>query len=59
MVDLVDVVKIFPRRVWAEKEIMGTVHIKMQHEGDEEFDFIQIQYDYRFHPWRRSRDNGS
>lgn len=46
MIDVVEVVKVFERRVWSEKDIMGTVHIKMQHEGCEPFDFIQIQYDY-------------
>jgi hypothetical protein len=43
-----EIVKIFPTKIWAEKDIMGTVHIKMQHEGCEEFDFIQMQYDYRY-----------
>jgi hypothetical protein len=43
---MVEIVKLVPKRVWAEKDIMGTVHIKMQHEGDTEFDFIQINYDW-------------
>ena len=46
MVDEVKIVKVFPKRIWAEKDFMGTVHIKSQHEGCAEFDFIQIQYDY-------------
>jgi hypothetical protein len=40
------IVSITPTKVWAEKDVMGTVHIKRQHEGDDPFDFIQIQYDY-------------
>lgn len=48
MVEVVEIVKVFEKRVWVEKDFMGTVHIKMQHEGCEEFDFIQIQYDYRY-----------
>ncbi|MGZ8250375.1 MAG: hypothetical protein ACXWUF_20330 [Methylomagnum sp.] len=42
-------VEILPTRVWAEKDIMGTTHIKMQHQGGTEpFDFVQIQYDWRY-----------
>lgn len=48
MIETVTIVKVFPRRLWVEKDMMGTVHIKMQHEGCEEFDFIQIQYDYAY-----------
>lgn len=48
MIDVVKVVKISPTRIWSEKDIMGTVHIKMQHEGCEEFNFIQIHYDYAY-----------
>jgi hypothetical protein len=47
MVEVAGIIKIVPRRVWVEKDLMGTVHIKMQHEGHDEFDFIQIQYDHR------------
>ena len=48
MIQKVEIVKAYPKRIWAEKDLMGTVHIKMQHEWCEEFDFIQIQYDYRY-----------
>ncbi len=47
-INKVEIEKVFPTKIWADKDIMGTVHIKMQHEGDKEFDFIQIQYDYRY-----------
>jgi len=40
------IVEILPTKIWAEKDMTGTVHIKMQHQGMPEFDFIQIQYDY-------------
>lgn len=43
---MVEIVKMVPKRIWSEKDMMGTVHIKMQHEGDQEFDFIQINYDW-------------
>lgn len=43
-----EIVEILPTKVWAEKDFFGTVHIKIQHEGLEEFDFIQIQYDHRY-----------
>ena len=42
----VEVVEVLPTRIWADKDTFGTVHIKMQHQGMDEFDFIQIQYDY-------------
>lgn len=42
----VELVKIVPKKIWAEKDFFGTVHIKMQNEGDEPFDFIQINYDW-------------
>jgi hypothetical protein len=44
----VEIVEILPTKVWAEKDFFGTVHIKIQHEGMPEFDFIQIQYDYNY-----------
>lgn len=48
MIENVEIVKILPTRIWADKDVWGTVHIKMQHEGHEEFDFIQIQYNYAY-----------
>ena len=39
----VEVVEVLPTRIWADKDTFGTVHIKMQHQGMDEFDFIQIQ----------------
>ena len=44
----VELVEILPTKIWAEKDMFGTVHIKMQHRGIEEFDFIQIQYNYAY-----------
>lgn len=46
--DEVKIVEILPTKVWAEKDFLGTVHIKMQHQDMPEFDFIQIQYDYAY-----------
>lgn len=37
-----------PCRVWHEKDIYGTVHIKAQHKGFPEFDFVQIQYNHAY-----------
>ena len=42
------IVKVLPTKIWTEKGFDGVVRIKMQHEGCEEFDFIQIQYDHRY-----------
>ena len=47
-IQVATIMKVYPMRVWSEKDIMGTTHIKMQHEGCEPFDFIQIQYDYAY-----------
>ena len=44
--DKVEIVEILPTKIWSEKDVFGTVHIKMQHQGMDEFDFIQIQYNY-------------
>jgi hypothetical protein len=41
-------VEVFPPRIWAEKDMCGTVHIKMRHHGWPVFDFIQIQYRYGY-----------
>ena len=43
-----EIVEILPTKVWTEKDFLGTVHIKIQHDGLEEFNFIQIQYDHRY-----------
>lgn len=51
----VEIVKILPTKIWAEKNIMGTIAIKIQHEGMPEFIFVQIHYDYAYtsnaHQW--------
>jgi hypothetical protein len=44
----VEIVEILPTKIWAEKDFLGTVHIKMQHQGMDEFDFIQLQYNYAY-----------
>ena len=41
-------VKVMPTKIWCEKSIDGVMHIKVQHEGCSEFDFIQIRYDYMY-----------
>ena len=43
-----EIVEILPTKVWSEKDMFGTVHIKMQHQGIHEFNFIQINYDYAY-----------
>ena len=45
---MIEIHKLFPCQIWAEKDIWGTVHIKVQHDGHEEFDFIQIQYNHAY-----------
>ena len=42
------IVEILPTKIWAEKDILGTVHIKMQHQDMDEFDFIQLNYNYAY-----------
>ena len=47
-INKVELVEILPTKIWSEKDTFGTVHIKMQHQGMDEFDFIQIQYNYAY-----------
>lgn len=47
-IDQATVVEILPTEVWYEKDLFGTVHIKMQHQGMEPFIFIQMNYDYAY-----------
>lgn len=42
------IVEILPTEVWYEKDMFGTVHVKMQHQGMEPFTFIQMHYDYMY-----------
>ena len=39
-IQTVELVEILPTKIWSEKDVFGTVHIKMQHRGIEEFDFM-------------------
>ena len=48
MTDRRNVLNIIPTDVWYEKDIYGTIHVYMQHQGHDPFDFIQINYDYRY-----------
>ncbi len=60
-IQTVTVEKIHPCKIWAEKDLMGTVHIKMQHEdlGEEPFTFIQMHYNYYYtsnlHQWEMTQ----
>jgi hypothetical protein len=49
-IEEVTVAEIYPCKIWAEKDLMGTVHIKMQHQvpGEEPFTFIQMHYNYAY-----------
>jgi len=44
----VELVEILPTKIWQEKDFLGTVSIKMQHEGMNEFTICQIHYDYAY-----------
>ncbi len=41
-------VEILPTEVWYEKDFMGTVHVKIQHQDMEPFTFIQMHYNYAY-----------
>lgn len=44
-----NVVEVYPTDIWYEKDMFGTVSIKMQHKGMEEpFTFIRMHYDYYY-----------
>lgn len=43
------IVEILPTEIWFEKDMFGTVRIKMQHQGMEKpFTFITMSYDYMY-----------
>lgn len=42
------IVEILPTEVWYEKDFMGTVHVKIQHQDMEPFTFIQMHYNYAY-----------
>ena len=42
------IVEILPTEVWYEKDFLGTVHVKMQHQGMHPFTIIQMHYDYAY-----------
>ena len=46
----VEVVHVFPQKIWAEKDFLGTTTIYVQHDDGESpaFPFVQIHYDYRY-----------
>ncbi len=48
MSDPVTVVEILPTKIWWDKDMFGTVSIKMQHEGMDEFTFIKMNYNYAY-----------
>lgn len=47
-IDQATVVEYLPTEIWYEKDMFGTVHVKMQHQGMEPFTFIQLHYDYMY-----------
>lgn len=42
------IVEILPTEIWYEKDMFGTVHIKMQHQGMDPFTIIQMHYNYAY-----------
>lgn len=44
----VKIVKIYPTEFWYEKDMMGTMSLKAQHEGMHECTLVQIPYDYAY-----------
>lgn len=44
----VEIVEIYPTEFWYEKDMMGTISIKMQHQTMHEFALVQIHYDYAY-----------
>lgn len=54
-INTVEIVEILPTEVWFEKDMWGTICIKIQHQGMQPFTFVQIHYDYAYtsnaHQW--------
>ena len=47
-IEKVEIVEILPTKIWKEKDFLGTVSIKMQHEGMDEFTICKIDYNYAY-----------
>ena len=47
-IPVVEVVKVFPTRIWIESGMMGERVVVLQHEGCEPFDYAVFGYDYRY-----------
>ena len=56
MTEPVTIVKILPTKVWWDTDCFGTVSIKMQHEGMDEFTFIKMGYNYAYTSNAHQRD---
>ena len=44
----VEIVKIYPTRYWVEKDLFGSSHIMVQHEGMHSFEYACFNYDYAY-----------
>lgn len=47
-IETAEIVEILPTKIWSEKDVFGTVHIYMQHQGMEPFEFITMKYNYAY-----------
>lgn len=48
-IETVSIVEILPTEIWYEKDMFGTIRVKMQHQGMENpFTFITMGYDYMY-----------
>lgn len=59
-VEKVTLAKVYPTTCHVEKDIVGTVHIKLQHEGMRAHTLVQIHYDHRYtsngHQWELTNE---
>jgi len=44
----VEIVKIYPTRYWVERDLFGSAHIMIQHEGMHSFCYASFNYDYAY-----------
>ena len=44
----VEIVKVYPTAYWVEKDMMGSAHIMIQHEGMHPFTYCSFNYDYAY-----------
>jgi hypothetical protein len=44
----VEIVEVYPTKYWVERDMVGGIHIMVQHEGMHAFEYASFNYDYAY-----------